>query len=341
MSESVNIGIIGAGRIGRLHCNNLANRIPQANVMAIADVYKDAAQQCAKDYHIAAAYDDPRRILDDPQIHAILICSSTDTHAQLIVEAAQAGKHIFCEKPIDFNLEIIDKALAAVKTAGVQLQIGFNRRFDPGFKHARDIVAEGKIGVPHMVRITSRDPQPPSIEYIKVSGGLFLDMTIHDFDMCRYLLNQETTRIYAQGATLVDPEIGKAGDIDTAMITLTYESGAFCTIDNSRQAVYGYDQRVEVFGSEGCVIIGNQTPYNSITYTKPTVERPLPLYFFLERYDTSFLEEMRQFVKCVQTDTATPVSGRDGKIPVMMGLAAQKSLQSGQPVRLSLDSEEA
>lgn len=340
MSEKVNVGIIGAGRIGRLHCDNLAHRIPQASVMAIADVYPDAAQQCARDYHISAVYDDPRRILDDPQIHAVLICSSTDTHARLIVEAAQAGKHIFCEKPIDFDLEIIDKALTAVKEAGVKLQIGFNRRFDPGFRHARDTVAEGKIGVPHMVRITSRDPQPPSIEYVKVSGGLFLDMTIHDFDMCRYLLNQETTQIYAQGATLIDPAIGKAGDIDTALITLTYESGAFCAIDNSRQAVYGYDQRVEVFGSEGCVIIGNQTPHNSMIYTQPTVEQPLPLYFFLERYGVSYLEEMRQFIASVKNDTAPPVSGLDGKIPVIMGLAARKSLHTGQPVKISIDAND-
>ncbi len=336
MSEQIGIGIIGAGRIGQLHADNLVCRIPQANVTAIADVYIDAAHKCAKQCHIPNVFDEPRRLIEDPQVDAVLICSSTNTHAELIIEAAQAGKHIFCEKPIDFQIKTIDRALEAVKKAGVKLQIGFNRRFDPGFKHARDTVAAGKIGVPHMVRITSRDPEPPPIEYVKVSGGLFLDMTIHDFDMCRYLLGEEISRIYAQGSSLVNPEIGRAGDIDTAIVTLTYESGAFCTIDNSRQAVYGYDQRVEVFGSEGCIIIGNPTPYNGTLCTQSRVEQPLPLYFFIERYNVSFLEEMRHFVKCVQEDTVPAVSGRDGKIPVMMGMAARESLETGLPVSIAI-----
>ncbi|MCP4401602.1 MAG: inositol 2-dehydrogenase [bacterium] len=337
MADQVRIGVIGAGRIGKLHSRNLSFHIADAAVVAVSDVYLDAAKECAAECRIPKAVEDHREILDDPDVDAIFICSSTDTHSQMIVEGAEAGKQIFCEKPIDFDLDRIDKALKAVEQAGVKLQIGFNRRFDPSFKHARDLVAEGKIGTPHVVRITSRDPEPPPISYVKVSGGMFLDMTIHDFDMCRYLLGEDVTEIYAAGTSLVDPEIGKAGDIDTAVITLTYDSGAFCTIDNSRKAVYGYDQRIEVFGSEGCIVVGNRTPYEGTLYSSATVQSALPLYFFLERYNESYIEEVRQFITSIQNDTPSSVTGLDGKIPVIMGLAARQSLQEHRPVKVVLD----
>ena len=336
MAEQIRIGVVGAGRIGKLHARNLAFHIPNAHIAAISDVYVDAAKQCAAECNIPKAVKDHREIMDDPNIDAIFVCSSTDTHSQMIIEGAQAGKHIFCEKPIDHNLDRIDEALNAVKDAGVKLQIGFNRRFDPGFRHAKETVAAGKIGTPHIVRITSRDPEAPPIEYVKVSGGLFLDMTIHDFDMCRYLLGEEVTEVYAVGTSLVDPKIGEAGDIDTAIVTLTYQSGAYCTIDNSRQAVYGYDQRVEVFGSEGCVIIGNRRPYEETLSRKDSVKSPLPLFFFLERYQESYLEETRQFINSVLEDKTPPVVGIDGKIPVLMGMAAQQSLQEHRPVKIKL-----
>ena len=337
MADQVRIGIIGAGRIGQLHARNLSFMIPEAEIAAVSDVYFDAAKQCAAECHIPKAVTDHREIMEDPNIDAIFICSSTDTHSQMIVEGAEAGKHIFCEKPIDFDLNRIDRALAAVEKAGVKLQIGFNRRFDPSFKHARDLVAEGKIGTPHVVRITSRDPEPPPVSYVKVSGGMFLDMTIHDFDMCRYLLGENVTEIYAVGTSLVDPEIGKAGDIDTAVITLTYDSGAFCTIDNSRKAVYGYDQRIEVFGSEGCIVVGNRTPYEGMLYNSATVQSALPMYFFLERYNESYIAEARQFITTIRNDTPSPVAGIDGKIPVIMGLAAQQSLQEHRPIKVVLE----
>ncbi|MDY0095029.1 MAG: inositol 2-dehydrogenase [Candidatus Vecturithrix sp.] len=336
MAEKVHIGVIGAGRIGKLHARNLAFHIPEAEVVAVSDVYFEAAQQCAAECQIPKAVQDHRAILDDPNVEAIFVCSSTDTHSQMIIESAQAGKHIFCEKPIDFDLNRIDQALKAADEAGIKLQIGFNRRFDPGFKHAKDTVAAGKIGIPHLVRITSRDPQAPPIAYVKVSGGLFLDMTIHDFDMCRYLLGEEVTEIYALGTSLVDPKIGEAGDIDTAVVTLTYQSGAFCTIDNSRQAVYGYDQRVEVFGSEGCVMIGNRRPYEETLSLRDKVQGPLPLFFFLERYQESYLAETRQFITSILENTTPPVVGIDGKIPVIMGLAAQRSLKEHRPVKIEL-----
>jgi myo-inositol 2-dehydrogenase/D-chiro-inositol 1-dehydrogenase len=333
MSKQITVGVIGAGRIGKIHARNLAFQIPNANVLAVSDVYLEAAKQCAAECRIPKVMADYHAILEDKAIEAIFICSSTDTHARILCESAAAGKHIFCEKPIDYDLGRIDEALRAADKAGVKLQVGFNRRFDPNFRHARDFVAAGKIGAPHIVRITSRDPQPPPPEYVKVSGGLFLDMAIHDFDMCRYLLGEEVTEIYAVGTSLVDPEIGRLGDVDTAVTMLTYTSGAFCTIDNSRKAVYGYDQRIEIFGSEGCIQVDNRGPYSANIYTKENVHRDLPYYFFLERYQDSYLEEAREFMKCIQQDTPPLATGKDGKISVLMGLAAQQSLKEHRPVQ--------
>ena len=335
MSTKVNVGIIGAGRIGKLHAEHLAYRIPDANIVAIADVFLEAAEKCAADLQIPSAVRDHREIMENPGIEAVIICSSTDTHAQLIEEAAAAGKHIFCEKPIDFDLARIDRALEAVDRAGVKLQVGFNRRFDPNFKRVREMVAAGKIGTPHILRITSRDPGPPPIEYIKVSGGIFLDMTIHDFDMARYLIGSEVSEIYAAGGVMVDPEIGKAGDIDTAIITLRFASGAIGTIDNSRKAVYGYDQRVEVFGSKGMVAVSNNTPDTAVHSNAEGVHSSLPLFFFVERYTDSYIAEMRAFIECVQQDKEPPVTGIDGRIPVVMGYAAKKSYQENRPVKLN------
>jgi myo-inositol 2-dehydrogenase/D-chiro-inositol 1-dehydrogenase len=335
MPTKVNVGVIGAGRIGKLHAQHLAFRLPEANLLAVADIFLEAAEKCAADCQTPAAFKDYRRILEDPAIEAVVICSSTDTHARIVEEAAAAGKHIFCEKPLDLDLARIDRVLAAVDEAGVKLQVGFNRRFDPNFKRVRDLVAAGEIGTPHIVRITSRDPEPPPIEYVKVSGGIFLDMTIHDFDMARYLIGSEVEEIFAAGGVLVDPEIGQAGDIDTAVITLRYANGAIGTIDNSRQAVYGYDQRVEVFGSEGMVAVSNNTSDSAVVSDAQGVHGTLPLFFFVERYTDSYIAEMRAFIECVQQDEVPPVTGIDGRIPVVMGYAARKSYQENRPVKLS------
>jgi myo-inositol 2-dehydrogenase/D-chiro-inositol 1-dehydrogenase len=335
MAKQVNVGVIGAGRIGKLHAELLAYRIPEANVVAIADIFFEAAEKCAADLRIPSAHKDYRAIIEDDDIEAVVIASSTDTHAQFIAEAAAAGKQIFCEKPIALDLQKIDRALEAVSRAGVKLQVGFNRRFDPSFKRARDVVAEGKIGTPHIVRITSRDPAPPPIEYIKVSGGIFLDMTIHDFDMARYLIGSEVEEIYAAGGVMVDPRIGEEGDIDTALVTMRYASGAVGSIDNSRRAVFGYDQRVEVFGSEGCVAVANHTPDNAIYSNAAGVHSALPLFFFIERYTEAYLAEMQEFITCVLEDRSPSVTGIDGRIPLVMGLAAWKSYRENRPVKLS------
>jgi myo-inositol 2-dehydrogenase/D-chiro-inositol 1-dehydrogenase len=333
--DVLRFGVIGAGRIGKIHAENLATRIPGAQVVAIADVNLEAAQQTAARLHIPAVYQDYQAILQDPQVDAVAICSSTDTHARLIVEAAQAGKHIFCEKPIDHDLAKIGAALEAVDKAGVKLQIGFNRRFDPNFRKIHDMVAAGKIGEPHILRITSRDPAPPPPEYVKVSGGIFLDMTIHDFDMARYLMGSEVEAVYVAGAVLVDPEIGKAGDIDTAIITLHFANGAIGAIDNSRKAVYGYDQRAEMFGSGGMVATLNNTPDTAVYSGADGVHSAKPLYFFLERYMDSFINELREFVEAVKNDTPVPVGGADGRAPVLIGMAAWKSYREGRPVKIS------
>jgi len=331
---TTNIGIIGAGRIARVHAENLAHRIPDAKILAVADIIPDAAKKLAADFAIAATHSDYRAILDDPRIDAVIICSSTDTHAQIIAEAAQAGKHIFCEKPIALELPKIDAALEAVNKAGVKLQVGFNRRFDPSFKRAREIIAAGGIGAPHLLRITSRDPAPPPIAYVKVSGGIFLDMTIHDFDMARFLFG-EVVGVFAAGNVLVDPEIGNAGDVDTAVTTLLFANGALGVIDNSRQAVYGYDQRVEVFGSKGMVQVANKTPDNAAVSDAQGVHSSKPLYFFLERYMDAYLEEMREFLNCIQENKTPSVGGADGRIAVVMGYAAKISREERRVVRTS------
>lgn len=334
-TNNLRFGVIGAGRIGKIHAENLATRIPGTEVVTIADVNVDSAQELASRLRVSSAVDDYHAILSDPSIDAVAICSSTDTHARIIIEAAQAGKHIFCEKPIDYDLTKIDAALEAVAKAGVKLQIGFNRRFDSNFRKARTMIAEGKIGDLHILRITSRDPAPPPLSYVKASGGMFFDMTIHDFDMARYLSGSEVDEVYTAAGVMVDPGIGEAGDVDTAVILLRFANGAIGTIDNSRKAVYGYDQRVEVFGSAGMVQAQNNTPDNDVYYSADGVQSAKPLYFFLERYMESFIAEMKEFAQSVRENTTPPVVGMDGRIPVLMGIAAKKSFLENRPVKLS------
>ncbi|HNR02207.1 MAG TPA: inositol 2-dehydrogenase [Anaerolineaceae bacterium] len=333
--KNIKVGVIGAGRIGKIHAENLATRIPGVTVAAIVDVNLKAAQELADKLHIENVYSDYRKIIEDKTIDAVAICSSTDTHADLIIAAAGAGKHVFCEKPVDHSLEKIDKAIAAVNKAGVQCQIGFNRRFDPNFKKLRDLVQGGQIGDLHILRITSRDPAPPPAEYVKLSGGMFLDMTIHDFDMARYLSGSEVVEVYAAGSVMVDPAIGAAGDIDTAIITLKFANGAIGTIDNSRKAVYGYDQRAEVFGSGGMAATANNTPNTSVYSNADGVVSEKPLYFFLERYMESFVAEMRDFINAIREGAPTPVTVLDGRKPVVIAMAARKSMLENRPVKLS------
>jgi myo-inositol 2-dehydrogenase/D-chiro-inositol 1-dehydrogenase len=325
MKKEVNVGVIGLGRIGKLHLHNIIAQIPGIKLIGVSDIIENSLQEVSQKYDIPIIKNDYRYLLDNKEIDAVVICSSTDTHAKIMIEAAQAGKDIFCEKPIALDLKEIDRALEAVKTEGIKLQIGFNRRFDPSFMKAKEMVQSGKIGKPHIVKITSRDPAPPPIEYIKVSGGIFLDMTVHDFDMIRYLLDDEVKELMAVGSCLVNPEISKYNDIDTAIITFQYKNGGWGIIDNSRQAVYGYDQRIEVFGSEGCVQVANKKPTEVSLYGKESTTSDKPLYFFLERYNESYINEMKHFVDCIQNDRNPSVSGYDGKMAAIMGYAAKES----------------
>lgn len=332
--RKLNIGVVGTGRIGRLHVGNLMTRVKNAHVVAVSDVVPASCRELAGQWNIPKAYDNFKLLVNDPEVEAVLVCSSTDTHSTIAYEAVTAGKHVFCEKPIDFDLGRIQKVIDAVNSQGVKFQVGFNRRFDRNFKKVRDTVQAGTIGSPHIVMVTSRDPAPPPIEYVKVSGGIFLDMMIHDFDMVRYLSGSEVTEVFTNGVVLVDPAIGEAGDVDTAIVTLKFANGAIGVINNSRKAVYGYDQRVEVFGAKGCISAENETPSLTTLMTEEGVLREKPLYFFLERYNDAFIEEMNCFVASVLTDTPTVVNAEDGLKPVLIAMAAKKSLETGLPVKL-------
>ncbi|MBL8146160.1 MAG: inositol 2-dehydrogenase [Anaerolineae bacterium] len=327
--------VLGAGRIGKIHAETLALRLPDTEVTAIADVYEPAAAETAASLRIPVSSSDTLAVIRRDDVEAVAICTSTDTHVQYIIEAARAGKHIFCEKPIDMELAQIDQALEAVEKAGVQFQIGFNRRFDPNFARVRRAIEEGEIGTPHLLHIISRDPGPPPISYVRVSGGMMIDMTIHDFDMARFLIGSEVEEIYAVAKVRVDPAIAEAGDVDTALAVLKFANGVIGTIDNSRKAVYGYDQRVEVFGSGGKIESDNNYPNSAFVSTSRSVYRDLPLNFFLERYKDSYVIELRAFVDAVQNGTPVPVSGSDGRVPVVMAKAARRSIDLDRPVKLS------
>ena len=334
MTNTLHIGLLGAGRIGTVHAQTIVQRVPGAQLVAVADVYAAAAQALAARFGVSRAGADSTEIIEDASIDAVLICTSTDTHAPLIEAASRAGKHIFCEKPVSMSLEATDRALAAARAAGVKLQIGFNRRFDANYARVRRAIVERDIGDLHMLHIISRDPAPPPIAYVKVSGGIFADMMIHDFDMARFLTGSEPTQIYVQAAVRVDPAIGEAGDVDTAVVLMRFANGAIVTIDNSRRAVYGYDQRVEAFGSAGAIQSGNVYPNTAVLSTADSVRRDLPLNFFMQRYLDAYAAEVESFVDAVANDKPVAVSGDDGRAAFAMAVAAKRSLESGQPVRI-------
>jgi myo-inositol 2-dehydrogenase / D-chiro-inositol 1-dehydrogenase len=327
------IGVVGVGRIGRLHADLLARRVPGARVSAVYDAHADSARSVGGELGVPVT-ESVEALLASPDVDAVAICTSTDTHADLIVEASRMGKAIFCEKPVSLDLAEVDRALQAVEAAGVPFQIGFNRRFDPAHSSVREAVAAGRVGEPQLVRITSRDPAPPPMEYVRRSGGIFLDMTIHDFDMARYLTGSEVVEVFARGAVRVDSAFADAGDVDTAMVMLVHESGCLTSIDNSRRAVYGYDQRVEVFGSEGMAATENPLAHSGVIRTaEGTREAALP-YFYLERYTSSYVREWEAFVTALAAGATPPVGTADARAPMVIGLAAQRSLREGRPVRV-------
>ncbi len=333
--NNLKLGIIGCGRIGQVHIKSIIKTAIGAEIAILADPFIDEDKTAwAKKLGINKVTKDPSEIFESPEIDAVLICSSTDTHTEYTTKAALAGKHVFCEKPLDHDIDRIKETLKVIEKSGVQFQIGFNRRFDHNFMAVKNAVESGKIGEQHIIRITSRDPQPPDLAYIKVSGGIFMDMTIHDFDMLRYLSGCEAEEIYAKGAVLIDPEIGKTGDIDTAVITLKMANGAIAIIENSRKAAYGYDQRAEVFGSGGSVITANDTPSNAVISTADGVTSEKPLFFFLERYMDSFSLEIKEFVNSIKNRSAVKVGAIDALRSVQMAMAANESLKTGLPVKI-------
>ncbi|OGU35470.1 MAG: inositol 2-dehydrogenase [Ignavibacteria bacterium GWB2_35_6b] len=334
MKTKITLGIIGAGRIGKVHTENIAYRLPEAKIKTIADVNIEEAKKLADKLQIAETTDDYKKIITDKEINAVVICSPTDTHAQYIIEAAENKKDIFCEKPIDLTIEKIKEALDAVVKHNVRLMVGFNRRFDSNFSKVKQMVTEGKIGDPHILKITSRDPQPPNLNYVKISGGLFMDMAIHDFDMARFIVGSEVVEVFAKGEVLVDKKIGELGDIDTAVTVLKFANGALGVIDNSRKASYGYDQRIEIFGSKGMVNISNNKP-DSHTYLNETGEHSsLPLNFFMDRYTESYCTELKMFIDSLINNSPLPVVGEDGLKAVEIALAAKQSLIENKPVQL-------
>lgn len=321
----------GAGRIGAIHAANLS-ALPGAQLRYIVDVNPDAAGQLAARH--GARVTDARTALADPAVDAVIIASSTDTHAELIVASARAGKAIFCEKPIDLSLRRVDSCLAVVRRTGVPLFIGFNRRFDPSFSALRARILAGAIGDVEQVIISSRDPGLPPLSYLKTSGGQFRDMTIHDFDMARWLLGDEPVELFAYGSVLVDPAVKKAGDTDSAMIVMKTAKGRLAHINNSRRASYGYDQRIEVHGSKGRLMAGNRTPTTVELANAEAVAADKPLHFFLERYADAYRVELAAFVHAVEARAPMPVGAEDGRRALVLAEAAVKSLQTGRPVPL-------
>ena len=331
--KNLKFAVAGLGRIGRIHLENLL-QMKNVEVIAVMDPL-EASQKYAEEKGIPSVTATFEEMMAVEGIDSVVICSPTDTHADYVEIAAKAGIHVFCEKPLDLSLHRVVEVLEVVKDANIKLMLGFNRRFDKEFKQVQELVANGSIGNPHIVKITSRDPGAPPVGYIKQSGGLFLDMTIHDFDMARFVVGKEVEEVYAKGAVLVDPEIGKAGDIDTAVITLTYTDGTMAIIDNSREASYGYDQRIEVFGSKGMVQSENNFHNSHKLYNADGIQSSLPLHFFLERYEEAYKNEMTDYIKSLQNGIAVPVGGEDGLQSLKIGLAALKSVKEKRSVKIN------
>ena len=332
----IKIGIIGLGRIGKVHIKSISTKINTAKVIAAADPFlNDEMRSFAKEFGIENLSLNYKDILNNPEIDAVMVCSSTDTHANISAEAIRAGKHVFCEKPVDHSLEKIRLVEDALKENPVKFQVGFNRRYDHNFAAVREAVLLGKVGEVHITKITSRDPNPPSAEYAKVSGGMLLDMTIHDFDMVRFLTGAEPVKIYVEPAVLVDKATGEAGDIDTAVITMQMSDGSIAVIDNSRKASYGYDQRAEVFGSLAMAATKNDTASTCVISSESGIMGEKPLYFFLERYMDSFALEVKEFVEAIENDKPIKTGIEDGLRAVAIALAGNISIKEKRTVEIS------
>lgn len=331
--KQVNIALLGMGRIGKIHFKNIEQHFPDAKIAAVADPVYDTSLK--EKYSNIFFSKDANEVIALPEVDAILICTPTSSHADLIEKGIQNRKHIFCEKPMDLSLERTVALSSLAEDAGIKLMLGFNRRFDPDFMQAYKSVREGTIGDIQIVKITSRDPGLPPIDYIKNSGGLFMDMAIHDFDMARYIMGKEVVEVFSKGLNIIDKKVGEAGDVDTALTTLTFEDGTYAVIDNSRKAVYGYDQRLEIFGNGGMIQVENNLHNRNILYNEKGIHHALPLDFFMNRYAKSYLNEMELFIDALTSGKQMPVGGADGLKATQIAYAAKMSIETGHPVKLS------
>lgn len=326
------VGLLGAGRIAGVHATAISSN-PGSRLVAISDINQAAAQKLATHYGVEARTNDT--IIDDPSIDAVLIATSTDTHSDLIERATAAGKAVLCEKPVDLSLARAQKCLKAAKATGKPVMIGFNRRFDPNFSALKAAADRGEIGKSELLSITSFDPAPPPVAYIKVSGGIFRDMMIHDLDMANFIMGAAPVSVMAVGSSIVDPEIGAAGDVDTAVVTLSYADGRIAVIKNSRRAVYGYDQRLELLGSEGLLQAQNMLENTVVKSTTGGVTGAKPTYFFLERYMPAYAAEWAAFITAIADKDKLPVTLEDGIAALAMAEAATLSARYGKPVTLA------
>jgi myo-inositol 2-dehydrogenase / D-chiro-inositol 1-dehydrogenase len=331
MTERVRVALVGAGRIGQRHAATLASAIPRAELAIIADVHGPSAEALATKVRCPRWTDDPGAVLADRTIDAIVIASSTDSHAPLIVAAAEAGKQLFCEKPIALDLEATDRALDAVERGGVRLQMGFQRRFDKAYHQAKELIVSGALGRIEAIRDTMRDPSPAPRSYLETSGGLYRDMTIHNFDCVRWMMGQEVKELFAMGSALVSPVFQELGDIDTSVISLRFGDDSLGVIDNSRRSGFGYDVRTEVFGSEGALMIGysRDTPMLRLDGNGVHSDH---IYWFLERFDQAYIDELKIFVDCIVDGTQPPVDGHDARAAMALAYAAEASLRENAPV---------
>jgi myo-inositol 2-dehydrogenase/D-chiro-inositol 1-dehydrogenase len=333
MKRQVNIAVIGTGRIGSVHTRNLVQNIPEANLVAICDIRLDVAQAVADELGIERVVKDYHELLVDENIEAFLIATNTDTHTFIVKDVANAGKHIFCEKPLALDLKSADEVMETIEKTQVKLQIGFNRRFDKSFMRVRELVGSGKIGRPCIFHITNRDPEPPTMEYARTSGGMFLDMSIHDFDMARFQVG-EVDEIYAIGDVLVAPFLKETSDVDVDIISLKFANGTVGAIDNSRKCVYGYDQRLEVFCSEGTAYAGNEFENTMVMGDGFGYHSAKLPHFFIQRYAEGYITEIRQFLQCVRDDQPVTPTGYDSRMAVVLGEAAWESFRQHRPVRI-------
>lgn len=330
MTTELRVAVLGAGRIGRKHAETLAHDVAGVRVAWVAEPLEAAGRALADELG-ARWTPDPSEAVSDASIQAVAISTPTNTHAELIELAAGAGKAIFCEKPIDLTMERTLRAIGAAERAGVPLQIGFQRRYDPAYERARALIEQGKVGKVELVTATSRDPEPASIEYLKGSGGIFCDLAIHDFDIIRYLTGDEVASVFAYGAALADERIGEIGDADTTVAALRFHSGALGVLTSSRRAVYGYDVTTEVFGSGGKVLVGDGSATAVQHYTKEGVSRDYP-FWFLQRFAEAYVREVVDFVACLREDRAPRATGEDGRAALSIAEAATRSLREGRPV---------